>query len=99
MITKTCTNVCAWSTASASKVAVAITPIPARFAIEGAFPRFRAPRPPARCEPDGSGNRAPVPRRSRLVEEASALQHPRPFFRGDLDIARRQEEHLVGDTL
>jgi hypothetical protein len=37
-VTKTCTNVFAWSTASASKAVVAVTPISARFALEGRIP-------------------------------------------------------------
>src|SRR5919197_2752149 len=36
--------------------------------------------------------------RSTLVEEA-LLQEPRALLGGDLDVARRQQEHLVGDPL
>src|SRR5664279_5914127 len=35
----------------------------------------------------------------RLVEEAAALQHPRPLLRGHLDVPRRQQEDLVSDAL
>src|SRR5438105_13201557 len=35
----------------------------------------------------------------RLVEEAAALQQAGALFRGDLDVARRQQENLVGYAL
>src|SRR5688500_4083628 len=35
----------------------------------------------------------------RLVEEAAALEHARAFLGGDFDVARRQQEDLVGDAL
>src|SRR4029077_15450373 len=34
-----------------------------------------------------------------LVEEAAALEHPRAFFGGHLDVSRWQEEDLVGNAL
>src|SRR5687767_16036822 len=35
----------------------------------------------------------------RLVEEAAALEQAGPLLRRDLDVLRRQQEHLVGDAL
>src|SRR5205085_5825234 len=35
----------------------------------------------------------------RLVEEAAALEEARSLLGGDLDVARREEEDLVGDAL
>src|SRR6476619_4655465 len=40
-----------------------------------------------------------VPFLLSLVEEAAALKQARPLFGGDLDVARRQQEDLVGDAL
>src|SRR5438094_7124704 len=34
-----------------------------------------------------------------LVEEAAALEHPGPFLGRDLDVARGEQEDLVGDPL
>src|SRR5215204_212649 len=34
-----------------------------------------------------------------LVEEAAALEQPRALLGGDLDVPRREQEHLVGDAL
>src|SRR6266540_7056873 len=36
---------------------------------------------------------------SGLVEEAAALEEPRPLLGRDLDVSRREQEHLVGDAL
>src|SRR5437763_312916 len=35
----------------------------------------------------------------RLIEEAAALQERRSLLRGDLDVARGEQEDLVGDSL
>src|SRR5437868_14943794 len=35
----------------------------------------------------------------RLVVEAAAFEQPRAFLRGDLHVARREQEDLVGDPL
>ena len=48
------------------------------------------------------GSRDIVPHRgssSRLVEEPALVQHARPFLGRDLDVARGEQEDLVGDAL
>src|SRR5262245_53260892 len=35
----------------------------------------------------------------RLVEEAAALEEPGALLRGDLDVPRGEQEHLVGHAL
>src|SRR6266540_7508377 len=39
------------------------------------------------------------PARSCLIEEAALFEKARAFLGGDLHVARRQQEHLVGDSL
>src|SRR5205823_15063764 len=52
----------------------------------------------ATCAPmlRGSGR---SPRFLRLVEEAAALEQARPLLGRDLDVSRREQEHLVRDAL
>src|SRR2546421_12934637 len=52
----------------------------------------------ATCAPMLRGSGRP-PRFLRLVEEAAALEQAGALLRRDLDVSRREQEHLVRDAL
>src|SRR5215831_1773844 len=50
--------------------------------------------------PFAAGVGSPIPSQAlSLVEEAAVLEHARALLRRDLDVAGREQEDLVGDTL